>query len=281
MLSLGQLATLSVLLEVTASKPGNVHRGADFEDLRFDQFVAAAIAIAPAFERAADERVGRIVLAAVTAVRQSVATNTSLGTILLLAPLAKVPRGVPLKSGVAAVLAALDADDAREVYAAIALAQAGGLGKVSEMDVAGEPPASLLEAMRAAALRDLVARQYANGFTQVLDEAAPWIEEELATGVRLPEAVIRVQLRLLHRYPDSLIARKCGLHVAEHAAWQAGQVLAAGKPGEEPYYEALADFDFWLRADGHRRNPGTTADLLAAALFALLRDNRITLPLPL
>ena len=38
---------------------------------------------------------------------------------------------------------------------------------------------------------------------------------------------------------------------------------------------ALADFDFWLRSDGHRRNPGTTADLIAAALFAGLRDGWI------
>ena len=25
-----------------------------------------------------------------------------------------------------------------------------------------------------------------------------------------------------------------------------------------------AEYDFWLRADGHRRNPGTTADVIAA-----------------
>ena len=34
----------------------------------------------------------------------------------------------------------------------------------------------------------------------------------------------------------------------------------------------LAGFDAWLRADGHRRNPGTTADLIAATLFAGFRD---------
>ena len=54
--------------------------------------------------------------------------------------------------------------------------------------------------------------------------------------------------------------------------------FAAGGPHDERYYEALADFDFWLRADGHRRNPGATADLIAAALFAGLRDHRLTPP---
>ncbi len=34
----------------------------------------------------------------------------------------------------------------------------------------------------------------------------------------------------------------------------------------------------WLRADGHRRNPGTTADLVAAALFILLVEGRLPWP---
>ena len=58
----------------------------------------------------------------------------------------------------------------------------------------------------------------------------------------------------------------------------AAKVLAAGGPGQESFYDALADFDFWLRADGHRRNPGTTADLVAAALFAGLRDGLLRPP---
>ena len=41
----------------------------------------------------------------------------------------------------------------------------------------------------------------------------------------------------------------------------------------------LARFDAWLRADGHARNPGATADLMAAALFAALREGTIALPL--
>jgi triphosphoribosyl-dephospho-CoA synthase len=79
--------------------------------------------------------------------------------------------------------------------------------------------------------------------------------------------------------PDSLIARKCGLDVARGASARAATVLAAGTPGDTAYNRAIADFDFWLRADRNRRNPGTTADLLAAALFVALRDGRIEWPL--
>jgi triphosphoribosyl-dephospho-CoA synthase len=74
------------------------------------------------------------------------------------------------------------------------------------------------------------------------------------------------------RWPDSLIARKCVAAVASESSARAKAVLEAGQPGEVAYQQALADFDAWLRADGNRRNPGTTADLIAAGLFIGLRE---------
>ena len=41
---------------------------------------------------------------------------------------------------------------------------------------------------------------------------------------------------------------------------------------------AGSDLDFWLRSDGQRRNPGTSADLIAAGLFAALRERKIAGP---
>ena len=86
-LSIGQCATLACLMEVTAPKPGNVNRGADFEDLSFFDFAASAVAIEPAMEAAASQPVGRTVYDAVQATRRASNTNTNLGTVLLLAPL--------------------------------------------------------------------------------------------------------------------------------------------------------------------------------------------------
>src|SRR5438034_8798267 len=85
-LSISQCATLACLLEATAPKVGNVHRGADFEDLTFNDFVISAVAIAPAMEAAAATGVGRAVYDAVAATRQLVSTNTNLGMALLFAP---------------------------------------------------------------------------------------------------------------------------------------------------------------------------------------------------
>jgi triphosphoribosyl-dephospho-CoA synthase len=273
--SIGQCATLACLLEAAAPKPGNVHRGADFADLAFDDFAVSAVAIAPVMEAAVVRPLGATVLAAVEATRQAVGRNTNLGTVLLLAPLAKVPRHLSLESGVAEVLANCGPDDARDIYAAIRLAAPGGLGKVDEYDVAGPPPADLLAAMRAGAARDMVARQYAENFRHVLGVIAVWLREALANGWPLAASIVYVQMRTMAEYPDSLIARKCGPAVAQEASARAARVLAAGGPGNDDYYRALGDFDFWLRSDGHRRNPGTTADLIAAALFAGVRDGWI------
>lgn len=277
--TLGQCASLACLLEVSIPKPGNVHRGADFEDVTFYHFAAAAVAIAPAIDAAPERGVGETVLAAMSATRRAVATNTNLGTLLLIAPLAKVPRDEPLETGVARVLAELDAADSRNVYEAIRIAQAGGLGRVAEADVAAPAPAELLSAMRLAADRDLVARQYGNNFAEVLGLVVPWLAEGLRSGVGLVQSVRTTQLRLLAQFPDSLIARKCGLATAEQASALARAALAAGVPGDDAHEEIVSELDFWLRSDGHRRNPGTTADLLAAGLFATLRDGIIEEPL--
>ena len=278
-LSIGQCATLGCLLEATAPKPGNVHRGADFQDMSFTDFAVSAVAIGPAMDAAAERGGGRTVLDAVRATRRLTQANTNLGMVLLLAPLAAVPRQRDLRKGVQKVLDGLTSDDAAWVYEAIRTVQPGGLGSVDQMDVASPAPDDLLSAMRAAADRDMVARQYAEGFEQVLTLAAPWICEGRGRGWTLTDAIIHTQLRLLDRFPDSLIARKCGWEAAALVSARASRVLDAGEPGDESYSQGLSELDFWLRSDSNRRNPGTTADLIAAALFALLRDEKIRPPL--
>ncbi len=102
--------------------------------------------------------------------------------------------------------------------------------------------------------------------------------EAVAAGWSLADAIVDAHLRVMAAFPDSLIARKCGPAIAEQAADRAAAVLAAGDPEDERRQRALADFDFWLRSDGHRRNPGTTADLIAAGLFAALCEGKISPP---
>jgi triphosphoribosyl-dephospho-CoA synthase len=281
-LPISAAATLACIYEASARKPGNIYPGADFDETTtYAAFVKSAIAIGPIIEKAPTLGVGITILDAVQATRDAVGTNTNLGTLLLLAPLAAVPAHMKLEDGIGDVLAALTPDDTRHVYEAIRISQAGGLGRSATADVSSDPPPnlSLAEAMRLAADRDLVAKQYVNNFDNVFVGAAAAIEFGLEFNSTLESAILQAYLIQLAHFRDSLIQRKCGPAIAEEARFRAEGVLMSGGESDglhsEKFRRALADFDRWLRADGHRRNPGTTADLIAAGLFVLLREGRL------
>ena len=274
---LAQLCVQACLMEATARKPGNVHPGARFNDLYYDDFVQSAKSAAPHLARAGVHGVGRAVRDAVHATRERVNTNTNLGIALLIAPLAAVPLDQPLQAGIAGVLQTLTPLDAEYVYEAIRLARPAGLGSVPDGDVAAAAPPDLLWSMQHAADRDWIARQYTTAFRDLLDTAVPILAEwrpDAGWEVR----VIHLHLELMACWPDTLIARKCGGEVATESARRAREVLDSGWPDSPAGQGALDEFDAWLRADGHRRNPGTTADAVAATLFATLRDRLASFP---
>lgn len=277
--SVGACATLACLWEATAAKPGNVYRGADFVGLTYADFLTSAAVIGPCLEQAREWGAGWTVLAAVRATQAAVGTNTNLGTILLLAPLAVVPSGQPLAKSLKRVLDQFDEADTRDVYEAIRLARPGGLGQVDQADVREPPPPALrlVEAMRLAAERDHVARQYVNGFRQVFATADRLIRAATA-GLPLGEAIVYAFLQLLGEQPDSLIARKCGRSRAQAVTARAAVIVDHLEPGCDAYRRAVGELDFYLRSDDHRLNPGTSADIVAAALFVLLREKRIEWP---
>ncbi len=270
----GLWAQLACIWEATARKPGNVHRFRDFADLHYLDFLLSAAAIAPVLDKARGRQVGATVHEAVRATRRVVRTNTNLGIVLLLAPLATVPEEDDLRTGLARVLDALDVADARDVYTAIRLAVPGGLGCVPEQDVAEEPTQSLRQVMALAADRDSVARQYATAFREVFEEGVPALQDGLERTRTLEGAVIYCHLSWMARHPDSLIARKRGAVEAEEASRRAQEALATW----DGDLSSLGELDAWLRAEGHARNPGTSADLVTATLFVALRQGNIVLP---
>ena len=271
MLDAGLCAQIACIWEATARKAGNVHRYRDFDDCSYLDFLLSAAAISPAMTTACRRRVGVTVLDAVRATRRVVNANTNLGIVLLLAPLASVPLPEELRSGVERVLASLDVEDARGVYEAIRLASPGGLGRASEQDVRDEPTQTLRQVMALAAERDLIARQYANGFAEVFDDGVPALLRGLERTGSIEGAIVFAHLHLLAHHPDTLIARKRGWTEAEEVSRRASAVLEAEGTN-------FADFDAWLCSEGHTRNPGAAADLVAACLFVALRENTIRLP---
>jgi triphosphoribosyl-dephospho-CoA synthase len=266
------------LLEASAAKPGNVSPGRPFHDMRYEDFVASAAAIGPAFLEAGSQTLGATILAATQATRQVTTANTNLGIVLLLAPLARAALGHPeatLRDGVRRVLAATTLEDARLAYQAIRLASPGGLGRADAEDVSAEPTVTLAEAMRLAAGRDAVASEWATGFQTTFEVGAPALARAREAGLVWDQAVTETFLTLLAHQPDTLIARKLGMDAALAVRDEARAIVAVD-PGSPARASALARFDASLRDDANRRNPGATADLTAAAIFVVIigRDSR-------
>lgn len=265
------LAQLACVLEASAPKPGNVAPGRPFRDMRYEDFVASAIAIGPALGAAGEHSLGQTIRSALRATRQFTTANTNLGIVLLLAPMARAAaRGGPLRAAVAEVLRQTTVADAVETYAAIREVHAGGLGSAPEQDLAAIPTITLVEAMRLAADRDAVAREYATGFATTFEVGMPALRQARAGGLGWEEATVATFLALLAHQPDTLVARKLGVEAARDISTRAAAVLAAGGPGRAAGRAALAVFDASLRDAHNSRNPGTTADLTAAALFGVL-----------
>jgi triphosphoribosyl-dephospho-CoA synthase len=280
-LSIGRLAALACLLEVAAPKPGNVHGGARFAATTQQDFLVSAEVLSQVVDRAAELRVGELILQAVSSTKAWVGQNTNLGLILLLAPLAKAAiasEGITARS-VQSVLDDLTPTDSKEVFLAIDLAAPGGLGRVSTYDVREDAPDSLLSAMAAAADRDSIAREYVSEFVTVREEVAAWIVEGYRAGWSLADAVVHAHLRTMAQYPDSLIGRKAGPEVAKESANRAAAVLQQRTPEQPAFQTALGEFDRWLRAEGNVRNPGTSADLIGAGLFVALVNRGLSPPL--
>jgi triphosphoribosyl-dephospho-CoA synthase len=274
------LATVACILEASAPKPGNVSPGRPFQNMRYEDFVASAVAIGPEMALAGERPLGATILAAVRARRRWTDTNTNLGIILLLAPLARAAHrlGDPvatrrsLRDCLRSVLSETTIDDARLTYTAIRETQPSGLGTAGEQDVADEPTVSLSEAMRLAVKRDAIAREYDTGFAVTFDRGLPVLHAARAAGLEWADATLQVFLHLLAQEPDSLIARKVGASAAEEASRRAAEILAAGAALTPSGRAALAAFDADLRDDQNSLNPGTTADLTAATLFVALLE---------
>ncbi len=277
--AVGAAAQLACLLEVSADKPGNVTPTHAFHDMSYEDFLRGAVALGPELARAGERSAGETILAAIRATRRWTRANTNLGIVLLFAPLARAAlTGLDgLRDNLAATLRGLTVEDARFTYAAIRLAAPGGLEAEVEHDVRAEPTITLGEAMVSAAHRDSVAAEYGSDYAITFERGLPALQASLARGINTGQAVVQTYLELLAAVPDTLIARKRGVAAAQAVSNQAVQVLAAGGVFTAEGRQALAELDIYLRGQANNSlNPGTTADLVAAALFVALLEGVLT-----
>ena len=294
---------LALLLEVSAyPKPGNVHRTRDFENTRFEHFLASAAALVPHFRlaamrgsRIADGSIHSGELMIGEQIKRAVEScsewqhggNTSLGAILLLIPISCAAGMVPsrnalrpqdIRKNLRRVVHGTNKADAVNVYRAILRASAGGMGKVPELDVNDrhslarirKQNLSLLDIFRMSSGYDTISSEWVRGFPVTFDIGLPFLVRELHATGDINTAVVDTYLRILFKVPDTLVARKLGIARAREVSLMAKRVLKVGGMKTSRGRKEAEEMDKSLQRIDHRCNPGTTADLTASTLSILL-----------
>lgn len=256
--------------ELDALKPGNVHRHSAGHGMDVAHFERAAEAAAgPIADPSLS--VGKRILRATEASVAATGLNTNLGIVLLCAPLAKAASettfAIGLRRRLDMILAALDAEDATDAFAAIRIANPAGLGHVDEGDVRDNPDRlTLIKAMYLAAERDRIANAYVTAYSDIFDFALPVFQDARRVAIDSDLAVTTLHMSLLAEFPDTHISRKYGAAAAEEIREQARALKAYWSPVASAKSMApLIEFDAKMKTKG--RNPGTTADFVVATLF--------------
>jgi len=296
---------LATLLEVSAyPKPGNVHRTADFDDTRYEHFLASSVAIGPIL-RIASHRgtlassgeisfcqigIGRLINRAVSAMLSCQrGGNTILGTILLLIPVSAAsgyvwsqpsPSVDRLRKAIAEVIHSTTPEDAIHVYDAIRTSGAGGLGSVEKFDVTKENSReeilrsgiSLMEIFKMSSEYDSISSEYAHDFKVTFEIGYPYFAKEVSEGSDCNTATVHTFLRILSLVPDTLVARRAGKPMAKELSDSAEQILSIGGLRSAAGKKKLKNLDMRLRSGSFKLNPGTTADLTASSLAIAVLD---------
>ena len=164
--------------------------------------------------------------------------------------------------------------DAVDVYDAIEIASPSGLGKAPDLDV-NDPASknrilqekvSLYEVFKIAETYDTICSEYVNNYHVTFDLAYPSLSKHLDQTSDPSSATIQTFLEVLAKVPDTFIARKTNIQKAREVSMRAKEVVELGGVETSAGKKALDKLDKELRKHSNILNPGTTADIIAAAL---------------
>lgn len=269
-----QNAQLALLLEVSGTpKPGNVDRRREYDDLRFEHFMAGAVGssrgLALAQQGAA---VGRAFERGVAGMAEQTGGNTQFGALLVLVPLIKAasedPETAPTPQTVEEVVRATTVGDACDFYRAFEHVEVGVDDPPTDLEALDvrqgaraestlrERGLTLFDVMELSTDVDGIAREWTQEFSRSF-RAADWIE---AGDGSVSDRAADAFLRLLADKPDTFIVKRHGPETADEVVARAQAALA----GEIDPAELASEFV------QREINPGTTADITVAALFIAL-----------
>ena len=279
-------AQLALLLEVSAyPKPGNVDRTHDFIDTSYEQFLASSVAVYPVLREAAMRKgrgVGELIRKGVEeSVKWQHGGNTHFGALLLLIPLAMAAGASDscatpvLKYRASEIMQNTDVEDAIELYRAFPVAKVKVRRDVAELDVMNEASLeeirnkqlSLFDILTISAPYDLISRELVGGFEKTFRYAA--LIADFIRDKPLNEAITHAYLNLLAEEEDTFVKMKFGAEKSRYVKERAKGIADRGYRREE-----LEEFDHELIIAGI--NPGSSADLIVAALFiAILQGLKV------
>ena len=290
---------LAILLEVSSEKPGNVNFASSFEGTTCQHFLASAVAAGPTFQEAAyrgtqvaennlnvsEVGLGNLIKTCVSDVNTwQRGGNTILGTIMLFVPIA-VAAGMTLsvkdfcldlrklRKNIDLTVKSTTAWDSVHLYEAVDIASPSGLNKSGELDVTDpaskqrllKDNVSLFDVFKIGAGYDDICNEWVNNYPVTFDLAYPYLADQLETKPA-NTAIVHTFLKILSERPDTFIARKVGKKKALAVTADAKLVFELGGLETEAGRKEVKDFDLKLRLSQNKCNPGTTADLTAAAL---------------
>jgi len=279
-------AQLALLFEVSAyPKPGNVDRTHDFMDTSYEHFLASSVAVYPVLREAAMRKgrgVGELIRKGVEeSVKWQHGGNTHFGALLLLIPLAMAAGASDscatpvLKYRASEIMRNTDVEDAIELYRAFPVAKVRVRRDVAELDVMNEASLeeirnkqlSLFDILTISAPYDLISRELVGGFEKTFRYAA--LIADFIRDKPLNEAITHAYLNLLAEEEDTFVKMKFGAEKSRYVKERAKGIADRGYRREE-----LEEFDHELIIAGI--NPGSSADLIVAALFiAILQGLKV------
>ena len=269
--SVSQNAQLALLLEVSGTpKPGNVDREREYDDLRFEHFMAGAVGARPGLDRAAaGDPIGPAFEAAVEGMAGQSGGNTQFGALLVLIPLAVAAADGRLSpSGVDDVVRETTVADAASFYRAfeyVDVAVDDPPDGLEPLDVRRGSDAipdlrarglTLFDVMESSADVDGVAAEWVSGFERVFETSEMLLGGSGPVAVRVSDAF----LELLAADPDTFVVTRQDRETAAEVQRRARAVLD-GEADATDLAEEFVERDI---------NPGTTADVVAGALFVAL-----------
>lgn len=285
---IAKMAQIASALEVSGyPKPGNVHRTRDYEDMVFEDFIISGIVIGDAVREACSEvdienpLLGKYILQAVAETDKWINNNTNLGIVMMITPIAAAAAISSsfdeIRENVKLLMANTSVDDACDLYDAINIADAGGMGNQDEYDVASgdaknelrENKQTMYDVLKISAPWDMLAREMTSDMPAVFEIGYP-AYHKLAQEKSKNDSCILTFLTILSQVPDTLISRKYGADEAIKISMMTRDLL--NLKDEPDFKDKLKEFDEFLFKNKY--NPGTTADLTTASIFvSYLKDN--------